>query len=112
MIVRAYSVFEGIVYHCALVDAANPCRPVLEVEAVVRPGDADDGPLLLPLAEYATLAGGPEVVRPCIDGFRRAGRIVDHLGVAHLSFPFWRPVQLDVPGALEPTEGSDGHPFG
>lgn len=97
MIVRAYSVFEGIVYHCALVDPANPCRPLLEVEAVVRPGDTDAGPLLLPLADYVTLAGGPEAVRPCIDGFRRAGRLVDHLGVSHLAFPFWTPVRLDHP---------------
>ncbi|MCB1039532.1 MAG: hypothetical protein KDA94_08395 [Acidimicrobiales bacterium] len=106
MIVRAFSVFEGIVYHCALVDPANPCRPLLEVEAVVRPGDVDDGPLLLPLAEYATLAGGTDAIRPCLPGLRAAGRIVDHLGVAHLSFPFWTPVHLDIPGA--PSSGPDG----
>lgn len=84
-------------YHCGLIDATNPCRPLLEVEAVVRPGDADTGPLLLPLAEYITLAGGPEAVRPCLDRLRRAGRIVDHLDVAHLAFPFWTPVHLEVP---------------
>lgn len=97
-------------YHCALVDAANPCRPTLEVEAVVRPGDADDGPLLLPLADYATLAGGVEVVRPCIERFREAGRIVDHLGVAHLSFPFWTPLLIDPPPppSSGPGPGVDG----
>ena len=89
--------FEGIVYHCALVDGAHPCRPTLEVDAVIRPGDADDGPLLLPVADYATLAGGAEVVRPCIERFRAAGRLVDHLGVAHLAFPFWTPVSLAGP---------------
>jgi hypothetical protein len=97
VIIRAFSVFEGIVYHCALVDGANPCRPTLEVDAVIREGDADAGPLLLPLSDYATLAGGAEVVRPCIDRFREGGRIVDHLGVAHLAFPFWTPVSLDGP---------------
>jgi hypothetical protein len=97
VIIRAFSVFEGIIYHCALVDGANPCRPMLEVDAVLRDGDADSGPLLLPLADYATLAGGTEVVRPCIDRFRAAGRIVDHLGVAHLAFPFWTPISVAAP---------------
>lgn len=99
MIIRAYSVFEGIVYHAVAIDPTNPCRPTLEVEAVVRPGDIDAGPLLVPLADYATLAGGVEVVRSCIDRFRTDGRLVDHLGVAHLAFPFWTPVLLDEPGA-------------
>jgi hypothetical protein len=36
VIVRAFSVFEGIVYHCALVDGTHPCRPTLEVDAVIR----------------------------------------------------------------------------
>lgn len=99
MIIRAFSVFEGIVYHCALVDGTNPCRPLLEVEAVLRPGDADQGPILLPLADWATLAGGVDVVRGCMDRLRAAGRIVDHLGVAHLSFPFWTPVATDGPPA-------------
>lgn len=83
-------------YHCALVDRANPCRPTLEVDAVIRAGDAD-GPLLLPLADYVTLAGGADLVRPCLDRFRTAGRIVDHLGVAHLAFPFWTPLSIDGP---------------
>ena len=83
-------------YHCALVDGANPCRPTLEVDAVLRDGDAD-GPLLLHLADYATLAGGSEAVRPCLDRFRASGRIVDHLGVAHLAFPFWTPLSIDGP---------------
>lgn len=97
MIIRAFSVFEGIVYHAALVDGTNPCRPRLEVEAVVRPGDADAGPLLVPVADYVTLAGGIDRVRPCLERFRAAGRIVDHLGVAHLAFPTWTPLLLDPP---------------
>lgn len=108
MIIRAFSVFEGIVYHCALIDAANPCRPTLEVDAVLRPGDADEGPLLLSLADYATLAGGPEVVRPCLDRLREAGRLVDHLGVTHVAFPFWTPVQVDAPPSpVSPTGQGD-----
>lgn len=95
-------------YHCALVDGSNPCRPQLEVEAVIRPGDADAGPILLPVADYITMAGGAEQVRPCIDRFREAGRIVDHLGVAHLAFPFWTPLHLDQPSP--PSSGADTLP--
>lgn len=96
-------------YHAGLVDPAQPCRPTLEVEAVVRPGDADAGPLLLPLADWAALAGGAERVRPCLARLRAEGRLVDHLGVTHLAFPFWTPVLLDVPpgvpGAPSPDDG-------
>lgn len=95
MIIRAVSVFEGVVYHCYAVDTSNPCRPTLEVEALVRDGDVDAGPLLVTVADYAALAGGPEVVAPCLMGLRERGRIVDHLGAAHLSFPFWTPVELE-----------------
>ncbi len=58
---------------------------------------ADAGPILVPLADYVTLAGGPDVARPCLDRFKESGRIVDHLGVPHLAFPFWTPVLLDRP---------------
>jgi hypothetical protein len=104
VIIRAFSVFEGIVYHCGLVDGTNPCRPLLEVEAVVRPGDADQG-LLRPLADYVTRAGGLDAVRSCIDRFRAAGRLVDHLGVAHLAFPFWTPLLLDAPRSPDGLRG-------
>jgi len=99
VIIRAYSVFEGVVYHAGLVDADNPCRPTLEVEAVVRPGDADAGPLLVALADYAALAGGAALVRPCLPRLRAEGRLVDHLGVTHLAFAFWTPVLLESPPA-------------
>lgn len=95
MIIRGVSVFESVVYHAYVVDPANPCRPTLELEAVVRAGDVDHGPLLLSLAEYAVLAGGPDVVRPCLDRLRERGRIVEHLGVPHLAFPTWTPIDLE-----------------
>lgn len=97
MIIRALSVFEQVVYHSSLVDAGNPCRPTLEVDAVLRPGDAD-GPLLLPVAEYVMMAGGIEQVADCLKELRSRDRIADHLGVAHVAFPFWTPVDIDQPG--------------
>lgn len=100
MRIRALSVFEGVVYHCHVVDPGAPCRPTLEVEAVVREGDADSGPILLPLAEYVLMAGGRDVVAPCLDHLRERGRIVDHLGVAHLAFPTWTPLDTSGPGSV------------
>ncbi len=82
-------------YHSYAVDPAHPCRPTLEIEAVVREGDVDSGPLLLSVAECATLAGGADVVRPCLDRLRSSGRIVDHLGVSYVSFPTWTPIDLE-----------------
>jgi hypothetical protein len=99
--IRALSVFEGIVYHCFVVDAAHPCRPTLEVEAVLRDGDADSGPILLPLAEYVLMAGGREIARPCIDQLAARGRIVLHLGVEHLAFPTWTPLDISRPEPIE-----------
>lgn len=93
MIIRAVSVFEGVVYHCYAVDTSNPCRPTLEVEALVMDGDVDAGPLLVTVADYLTLAGG--AADRCIEKLRGRGRIVSHLGVPHLSFPTWTPVSLE-----------------
>lgn len=94
MRIRALSVFEGVVYHSWAVDTAHPCRPVLEVDALLRPGDADAeaGPLLLSVADYIVMAGGLEVARPCLVELAEAGRIVEHLGVDHIAFPMWTPV--------------------
>ena len=92
MRIRALSVFEGVVYHCYAVDAAAPCRPVLEVEALVRPGDVDQGPLLVTVADYLRMAGmekGPQ----CLRELEAKGRLVEHQGVQHLSFPTWTPVE-------------------
>jgi hypothetical protein len=92
--ILALSVFEGVVYHCSLADASQPCRPKLDVLAVLRKGDADAeaGPLLLPVAEYIVMVGGFEVARPCLEELRDQGRIVDRLGVDHISFPTWTRV--------------------
>jgi hypothetical protein len=92
--IRALSVFEGIVYHCVCIDASSPCRPTLEVDALLRPGDADAeaGPLLLSAAEYAVMVGDPDQARHCLTELRAKGRMVDHLGVAHIAFPTWTPV--------------------
>jgi len=95
MRIRALSVFEGIVYHCVCIDPSNPCRPTLEVDALLRPGDADAeaGPLLLTATEFAAMVGDPVQARRCIDRLAAKGRIVERLGVAHVSFPTWTPVQ-------------------
>ncbi len=94
MRIRALSVFEGVVYHSHATDRSNPCRPTLEVEALVRAGDVDAGPLYVPVAEYLVMVGN-EAGRPCLDELRRKGRIVDILGVPHLSFPTWTPIELE-----------------
>jgi hypothetical protein len=49
------------------------------------------------MADYVNMVGGIEIARPCIDELRAQGRIVDHLGVAHIAFPFWTPIDLSAP---------------
>lgn len=97
MRIRALSVFEGVVYHCWCVDASQPARPTLEVDAVLRPGDADaaSGPLLLSIADYISMAGGLETARAGLDRLSARGRIVTHLGVPHIAFPTWTRVAED-----------------
>ncbi len=97
MRIRALSVFEGVVYHCWCVDSARPARPTLEVDAVLRPGDADatSGPLLLSIADYIPMAGGLDIASPCLEQLARNGRIVEHLDVPHISFPTWTTVEPD-----------------
>ena len=97
MRIRALSVFEGVVYHCWCVDPSHPRRPVLEVEAVLRPGDADaeSGPLLLSVADYIPMAGGVERAAPYLDELAASGRIVEHLDVPHITFPTWTRVLPD-----------------
>jgi hypothetical protein len=99
--IRALSVFEGIVYHSACVDPANPCRPTLEVDALLRPGDADaeSGPLLLTVAEYAVMVGDEARARRCVAELAARGRITERLGVKHVNFPTWTLVPVPDTGA-------------
>lgn len=89
------SVFEGIVYHSVCLDSSNPQRPTLEVEAVVRNGDVDAGPVLLPWPDFIFMVGRA-VARECYPAFVDDDRIVDHLGVKHLSFPLWTAGDITV----------------
>jgi hypothetical protein len=89
--IRALSVFEGVVYHCHAVDVSHPCRPTLEVDALTREGDLDQGPLLVTVADYARMVGDDHA-RICLPELRRRGRLVEHLGVLHVSFPTWTTV--------------------
>ncbi len=95
MRIRALSVFEGIVYHPSLVDPSQPCKPRLEVDAILRPGDADQesGPLLLSVAEYSVLIGDAETSRNCVRQLDENGRIVQRMGVRYISFPTWEEAQ-------------------
>jgi hypothetical protein len=97
MRIRALSVFEGVVYHCYAVDRSHPCRPTLEVDALLRKGDADElsGPLLLTVADYVTMLGDMTIARPCLRELNGKGRIVDRLGAEHISFPTWTRLDPD-----------------
>lgn len=114
MRIRAVSVFEGVVYHCWPVDTTAPCRPQLEVEALLRPGDADAdaGPLLLGVGDYIAMVGGIEVARPCLEELAARGRIVSRLGVDHVAFPTWTRIGPD--GSADPGEQAarQDHPTG
>ena len=87
------AVFESVIYNCYVVDAEHPDRVTLEVDAILRPGDADEGPLLLPVPTYMALVGGPESAQPQLRSLSERGRLVDRQGVAHISFPTWELVQ-------------------
>jgi hypothetical protein len=83
----ATAVFERIVYHAVCTDAADPARPVLQVDALLREGDAD-GPLLVPVASYKAMIGF-DAAAACLPAFRQAGRTEQHDGVEYLTFPLW-----------------------
>jgi len=91
MRIRALSVFERIVYHCHCVDASDPARPVLEVEALLREGDAD-GPLLVSVADYKRMIGF-DAARRHLPALREGGRITTVDRVDYISFPLWQPVE-------------------
>ncbi len=102
--IRALSVFEGVVYHCWPIDLNHPDRPTLEVDAILRPGDADDGPLLITVSDYANMLGDPLVARHSLDTLRERGRVVRWLDVDHISFPLW--TRVNEPGP-DPSERPD-----
>jgi hypothetical protein len=114
--IRVLSIFEGVVYHSWPVDRSDPERPTLEVEALLRPGDADaeSGPLLFSVADYVAMVGDLTIARRALDRLAGEGRIDQHLGVDHIVFPTWtrvgpeaeRSEQVDHTGA----DGSDAEP--
>ncbi len=87
MRLRALSVFERIVYHCACIDPHDPAHPVLEVDALLREGDAD-GPLLVAVADFKHMIGF-EATTACVAELRRAGRTETHDGVEYVAFTLW-----------------------
>ena len=90
MRIVALSVFERIVYHCHCSDPTDPGRPTLEVDAILRDGDAD-GPLLVSVADYKRMIGFPAALAH-LPSFRDAGRTTVIDGVEYLTFPLWRSV--------------------
>lgn len=89
--ILALSVFERVVYHCTCLDPTDPARPVLEVDAILREGDAD-GPLLVPVADYKRMIGF-DVAEAHLPALRAAGRTCVRDGVEYLTFPLWQPVR-------------------
>jgi hypothetical protein len=87
MRIRALSVFERIVYHCVCIDADDPAHPVLEVDAVLREGDAD-GPLLVTVADFKRMVGF-DAVAAVLPQLRATGRTVATDGVEYVTFPLW-----------------------
>ncbi len=83
--------FERIVYHCVCIDPRDPGRPVLEVDALLREGDAD-GPLLVAVADFKQMVG-VDAVRACLPGLRQAGRTESRDGVEYVTFPMWEPTR-------------------
>ena len=94
MRIRATAVFERVIYNCFVTDPSRPEHPVLEMDALLRDGDAD-GPVLLPVPQFMAIVGGPAVAEPMLRRLSAQGRVVRHQGVAHLSFPTWQPVADD-----------------
>jgi len=90
MRIRALSVFERIVYHCDCVDTSDPGRPTLEVDALLRDGDAD-GPLLVTVADYKRMVGFA-VAAAHLPALRDAGRLTTVDRVEYVTFPLWEPV--------------------
>lgn len=92
MRILAASVFEGVIYHAYCLDPSDPANPKLEVDAVLRKGDADSGPLLLHVADYKRMAG-VETALACLPRLREEGRTLSRDGVEYLVFTMWTPVE-------------------
>src|SRR4051794_19473338 len=94
MRIRAIAVFERVVYQCHAVTLDRPARPILEVDAILREGDAE-GELLLPVPTFMALLGGPGAAEDALQRLASAGRLVDHQDIAHIRFPIWERVNPD-----------------
>jgi hypothetical protein len=88
--IRALSVFERVVYHCVCIDALDHEHIVLEVDALLRAGDAD-GPLLVAVADVKRMVG-VEAAQRITDRFRVANRTEPHDGVEYVTFRVWEPI--------------------
>ena len=77
-------------YHCACIDPHDPGHPVLEVDALLREGDAD-GPLLVAVADFKRMIG-VDATNTALGSLRRAGRTEVRDGVEYVTFPMWEPV--------------------
>jgi hypothetical protein len=88
------SVFERVVYHCACIDPADPAHPVLEVDAVLREGDAD-GPLLVAVADFKRMVGF-DAMNAALPELRRARRTETRDGVEYVVFRMWEPFRDDA----------------
>ena len=93
MRILALAVFERIVYQCTCLDTSSPERPTLEVDALLRDGDAD-GPLLLPMADIKRMLGFSRAEHHILS-FRESGRSEFRDGVEYLSFPVWKNLSQD-----------------
>ena len=82
--------FERIVYHCVCVDERDLSRFVLEVDALLREGDAD-GPLLVAVADFKRMIGVDATER-VVARLREQGRTELIDGVEYVTFPMWETV--------------------
>jgi hypothetical protein len=92
--ILATAVFEHVVYDLRLIDRSGPDHLHLVVDALLRPGDADAGPLLVPVPQLLALVGD-EVAGPLLRRLRDEGRLRSHDGVQHVAFPMWSPAPPD-----------------
>ncbi|HEX7167113.1 MAG TPA: hypothetical protein VF230_09040, partial [Acidimicrobiales bacterium] len=61
----------------------------LEVDARTTEGDLDAGPLLVTVADWARMVGDPDAAKRCLPQLKRQGRLVEEMGVLHVTFPTW-----------------------